>query len=373
MSPASASKSKDKMTDTESTNAGSSNGYGIPAKHNGNSLGAGREFDAISNSGSWSGESEEHKEKSTNQYTRRESIPGAENDKREKIRQMNERKHQRQKERRAQELHEKCRVYLMSRKLECLSQQLVAMGFSAKRAKRALIQKEGKVDQSVSWLLDEGAEENKQKDRNFSAGDTLKIDISDELCRIADLEIMYKCLKQEVEKAIVACEGDIDKAAETLKVQKQEPPACPPKPKETGDAPTPMVPDGILTDNSKHDVQLPPKTSQPQADWTKPQQIVSLVTEKSWPVLGSVASPFEVSPQLLKTKTRYAVTGGKSGNIQQIGAVKEPVTVLQRPKTQSSKPFAVTSIAASTHNMEPSWHLNGGFEFVENGVSCTNS
>ncbi|KAB2028065.1 hypothetical protein ES319_D05G074100v1 [Gossypium barbadense] len=94
-------------------------------EHLGGSLGAGIEFDSISNNGSWSGESEEHKEKTSNLPVRPEIIPGADNDKREKIRQKNERKHQRQKERRAQELHERCNGYLMSRKLEALAQQLV--------------------------------------------------------------------------------------------------------------------------------------------------------------------------------------------------------------------------------------------------------
>ncbi|KAH6772185.1 Ubiquitin-associated/translation elongation factor EF1B protein [Perilla frutescens var. frutescens] len=93
--------------------------------HNGNSTGAGIEYDSVSNNGSWSGESEDPKEKSSQSLPRQDTIPGADNDKREKIRQKNERKHQRQKERRAQELHERCNGYLMSRKLEALAQQLV--------------------------------------------------------------------------------------------------------------------------------------------------------------------------------------------------------------------------------------------------------
>uniref|UniRef100_A0A7N0SX96 UBA domain-containing protein n=2 Tax=Kalanchoe fedtschenkoi TaxID=63787 RepID=A0A7N0SX96_KALFE len=459
MSPASKSKSKDKRSGKEPTKTpgkvtGSANGSGIPSSAynpflgsfhalelessssasviqsngrfrsidengelNGHSVGTGGEFDVISNNGSWSGESEEHKEKSASQSTRQESIPGAENDKREKIRQKNERKHQRQKERRAQELHEKCGGYLMSRKLEHLSQQLVAMGFSAERATMALILNEGKMDQSVAWLIDEGAEEaekDKQRDQTIGTNGNLKIDISEELARMADLEIRYKCSKQEVERAVVACEGDIDKAAETLKTQKQEPPACPLKPEENGDPPTPAtygvkhsstttqyigkapprpssststasyprdekdfnytrtaVTAGVSPDNSKNTVQQPLKRAQQRADWAKPQQIVSHVAEKRWPVLGissqvtsPIASPLQV-PQLLKAEGRYAVTGGESRNAPQIGTLREPVTVMQ---PHSAKAVVGTSIATSTHTPVPSWHPSGVSDFASNGV-----
>ncbi|GKG25536.1 UBA-like protein, partial [Tanacetum coccineum] len=50
------------------------------------------------------------------------------------------------------------------------------------------------------------------------------------------MEMKFKCSKQEVERAIVACEGDLEQAAETLKNQKQEqPPTAPPKLEENGD------------------------------------------------------------------------------------------------------------------------------------------
>ncbi|GJR46054.1 UBA-like protein [Tanacetum coccineum] len=66
-------------------------------------------------------------------------------------------RHQRQKERRAQELHERCSGYLMSRKLEGLAQQLVTIRFSYERATMAIILNEGKVEQSVAWLFEGGA------------------------------------------------------------------------------------------------------------------------------------------------------------------------------------------------------------------------
>ncbi|KAH6787638.1 plantacyanin [Perilla frutescens var. hirtella] len=54
--------------------------------HNGNSTGAGIEYDSVSNNGSWSGESEDPKEKSSQSLPHQDTIPGADNDKREKIR-----------------------------------------------------------------------------------------------------------------------------------------------------------------------------------------------------------------------------------------------------------------------------------------------
>ncbi|KAF2291787.1 hypothetical protein GH714_035601 [Hevea brasiliensis] len=149
----------------------------------------------------------------------------ADNDKREKTRQKNERKHQRQKERRVQELHERCSGYLMSRKLEALAQQLVVMGFSHEQATVALILNDGKVEESVSWLFEGGEDADKCRDKKLS-GANLKIDISGELARMADMEIRYKCNKQEVERAVVASEGDLEKAAESLSELKLDPPAA---------------------------------------------------------------------------------------------------------------------------------------------------
>ncbi|XP_020225881.1 uncharacterized protein LOC109807706 [Cajanus cajan] len=101
------------------------------------------ECDSVSNSGSCSGESEDPKEKMGNSSIRQDSIPGSDNERREKIRLKNERKHQRQRERRALELHDRCCGFLMSRKLESLAQQLVAMGFPSERATLALINSSG--------------------------------------------------------------------------------------------------------------------------------------------------------------------------------------------------------------------------------------
>lgn len=247
MSPASRSKSKDKRAGKETQKASSkpsalpgagsgtpTSGYNpqsktfhaletaalssTPTLHNnghfrtiddtdengGSSPGTGLEYDAVSNNYSWSGESEDHKEKISNLPGKQGAVPGADNDKREKIRQKNERKHQRQKERRALELHERCNGYLMSRKLEKLAQQLVIMGFSSERATMALILNKGKLEESVTWLFEGGEEADKYKGQNLDGGSNLKIDIAEELAKIADMEVKYNCSRQDVERAIVA-------------------------------------------------------------------------------------------------------------------------------------------------------------------------
>ena len=176
------------------------------------------ELECMSNNGSCSGESEDLKERHASGKAGFNGgiVGGA--DKREKVRGKNERKHQRQKERRAQELRDKCTGYLMSRKLESLSQQLVAMGFSQERATMALIFNDGRVEQSVAWLL-EGGESQVQEDWN--AGTNPKIDISEELGRIHEIENKYKFSRPEIERAIVSCEGDLNKALESLRTQCQ--------------------------------------------------------------------------------------------------------------------------------------------------------
>ncbi|XVF69465.1 hypothetical protein PTKIN_Ptkin11bG0084400 [Pterospermum kingtungense] len=430
MSPASKSKSKDKKASKDSQKAsskppGSANASsGVPAsaynpllgtfhtieavpssslpiqnngrfrnidetdEHFGGSLGPGVEYDSVSNNGSWSGESEDQKEKTSNPPARQEVIPGADNDKREKIRQKNERKHQRQKERRAQELHERCSGYLMSRKLEALAQQLVAMGFSHDRATMALILNEGKVEESVAWLFEGGEEAVKNKESTIGSKN-LKIDISEELAQIADLEIRYKCTKQEVERAVVAAEGDLEKAAESLKTLKQDSPALP-KPEETCDpltACTNKVP--VSAQNSSVRLQskpnLPPATQQrrdekdfnytkaavtlgsssesvsksfqplkriqPKLEWAKPQQS-AVPAEKRWPSSGSnpsvsysLASPLQASPPPAKTESRYVNAGSDFKNLQP--SISEPVVMMQRPQSVNTKQVLPTSISSS--------------------------
>ncbi|CAA3014135.1 uncharacterized protein LOC111405854 isoform X1 [Olea europaea subsp. europaea] len=353
------------------------------------SLGTVVEYDSVSNNDSWSGESEEHKEKPSHHLLRRESVPGADNDKREKIRQQNERKHQRQKERRAQELHDRCSGYLMSRKLEALAQQLVAMGFSQELATVALIRNEGRVEESVAWLF-EGGEEDKQRDQNLDSGGNLKIDISEELARIADMEIRYQASKQEVERAVVICEGDLEKTEETLKEQKQEPPSTPPKPEDSGRPPTvvngelpvaisqnamrPLAKPAISTtiqlkrDDKNFNYSKVPvpavslvdsksmqmlKKIQPEMDWAKSQQI-AMPAEESWPNAGSnpsvsqsLAPPLLAPPPTAKTESHCVAVGNDSKNLQ-IGSVREPVVVMQRSQSVDIKQVPTSSVSSST-------------------------
>lgn len=365
--------------------------------HVGVSLGAGVEYDSVSNNGSWSGESEDHKERASNPPVRQETVSGADNDKREKIRQKNERKHQRQKERRAQELHERCNSYLMSRKLEVLAQQLVSMGFQQDQATQALMLNEGKLEESVAWLFEGGEEADKKRDLVLGEGN-LKIDISEELARIADLEIRYKCTKQEVERAVVAAEGDLERAAEALKSAKQDSPARS-KPEELGDLPT--VNNGKLSVTSSQSLVSRPQPKQlptsvqprrddrdpnytkasvalagssesanknvqpmkrvpPKVDWGKPQQI-EMPPERKWLNVGgsnpsasySLASAVQPSPAAVQTEARY-MAANDLNNPQP--SVREPVIMMQRSQSVNSKQAPVTNVSSSPSGSAGGWY-----------------
>ncbi|RZS20099.1 hypothetical protein BHM03_00052574 [Ensete ventricosum] len=372
-------------------------------EHSGSSLGTTGEFDTMSNHNGYSGESEDQKEKSiTNNAIRVESVPGCDTDKREKIRQKNEKKHQRQKERRAQELHERCCGYLMSRKLETLSQKLVAMGFSSEQATMALIQNEGRVEESIAWLL-EGSEESKQQiAANIDSGVNLKIDITAELAEISDMVVKFKCTKQEVERAVVACEGDLEKAEETLKAQKQEPISSPLKLEETGDSATASDLDNkivvpIQNATSRHqqkglasvgtqqqrrderdpnylktvtngDVESTSRNLQSlrrvqsKPDWGRTQ--VAAPVEKKWsnfsptPSISYSLSSLQVASA--PTTRSVMATSEPRANMPSI-RLREPVTVMQRPQSVNAK-HNLTSTSPSISVSPPAstgWYSNG--------------
>ncbi|XXG41317.1 hypothetical protein AAC387_Pa01g1802 [Persea americana] len=370
--------------------------------HSGGSLGTGLEDDSSSSNGSCSGESEDQKEKSATVTLRLEIIPGSDNDKRDKIRQKNGRKHQRQRERRAQELHERCSGYLMSRKLEALAQQLVAMGFPSERATMALILNEGRVEESVAWLFEGGEEGAEQKDTNLHTGGNLKIDITEELARIIEMATRYKCSKQDVEKTVVSCEGDLEKADEMLRVQKQEHAASPPKLEGTGDSPSingsklavsdvqnPMrtlaksvasvtiqsrkeerdfnytkavVPMVALSESGNRNLQSL-RRIQSKSEWLKPQG-VPVPVDKRWPnvsssasVSYSLASSLQVSPSPAKAEARYVVLGNEGKNLP-AGAVREPVIMMQRPQTVNAKQNPAAGLNASPPTA--GWYTGGG-------------
>ncbi|XP_022147683.1 stress response protein NST1 [Momordica charantia] len=362
------------------------------------------EYDTVSNNGSWSGESEDHKDKKSNATARQETIPGADIDKREKIRQKNEKKHQRQKERRAQELHERCSGYLMSRKLEALAQQLVAMGFSHDRATLALILNEGKLEESVSWLF-EGVEEPNDSENQNIGGQNLKLDISEELARISDLESQYKCTKQEVERAIVACEGDLEKAAESLRELKLDPPAASPKPEETGDPPTALsnkfpgntsqairpqakpnpssiqqrkdekdfnytkgaITAGTSIETIGKNIPQPLRRTQPKMEWGNYEQITA--AEKRWPSTGTSPISFSLasaSTQLssppIKNEPRYFTVGTEFNSLQS-GPAREPTSVVQgRNPSLHTKQASVGTISSSPPG---GWYSTNGIANIK--------
>lgn len=352
--------------------------------HPGNLIANKAECDSVSNNDSWSGDSDDHREKAPSPAIRQQTIPGGDNDKGEKVRLRNERKHKRQKEKRAQELHEKCTGYLMSRKLEVLAQQLVAMGISSERATMALILNEGKVEESVTWLFEGHDGADKFSEQNLENGSNLKIDISEELTQIADLEARYNCSKQEVEKAIVACEGVLDKAAEALRARKQDLPFAS---EESGEFPNvnhvaanqnmarpPLqssnsstsiqqkrdekeysltkeaVPFGLPSDSGSQHAQ-PMRKFQTKLEWTRPQQMT--LAEKRWlggetnpPVSYPPNSPLQVSPLPAKINAHHVAVGSEP-KTHWSDSVREPVIMMQRPKPISSEHVPTTSISLS--------------------------
>ncbi|XP_010536149.1 PREDICTED: uncharacterized protein LOC104811209 [Tarenaya hassleriana] len=355
----------------------------------------GVDCDSVSNNGSWSGDSEDHKEKASNPPIQKETIPGADNDKREKIRLKNERKHQRQKEKRAQELHERCRQYLMSRKLEVLSQQLVAMGISQERATLALMLNVGKIEESINWLFDQDGGTKHAEQKTESAPRNLNIDISEELDRILELETRYRCTKQEVERAVVAAEGDIEKAEETLRRQKQEQSTCNKKPEETSDNPASSS-DKLTTHPASQNTvsQLPLRAGlypagqetrerkdfeylrrsslfaggvpesvnqssdhpldiiQMKLEWMKFQAAV--MGEKNWSSPMSYHQPSAAAP---KPEAHYMALGNQFKKLQQQD-VREPVMAMQQHSrfVADTNPIPVLAMSSSFPGTANGWY-----------------
>lgn len=355
-------------------------------EHSSSPHGTVSEYDSVSNNGSCSGESEDPKEKITNS-ARHESVPGLDNDRREKIRLKNEKKHQRQRERRAQELHERCTGYLMSRKLEALSQQLVAMGFSHEQATLALVLNEGRVEESVNWLFEGSEEDTRSKDAKLGSSGNLKIDISEELAQIAAMEVRYKCSKQEVERAVVTCEGDLVKAEEILQAQKLEQPATALATEEVTDAnnikitpekPISSASVAIQQRRGERDYNCV-KTSIAVPMYSEPgsRNLQSLnqpksLAEKRWATTGSspsfslaMASPVQTTSPSAKLEVRLAVPGNEGKNRPH--TLREPVVMMQRPQSINAKQNLVSSASASP-SVTAGWY-SSNVSSVENARS----
>ncbi|KAK3422794.1 hypothetical protein EUGRSUZ_G03195 [Eucalyptus grandis] len=341
-----------------------------PDEHSSSPHGTVSEYDSVSNNGSWSGESEDLKDKGGS-TPQREMVPGPDSERREKIRLKNEKKHQRQRERRAQELHERCRGYLMSRKLEALSQQLVSMGFSPERATLALMMNEGRLEDSITWLFDGNEEEARDKGNDSGSRGNLRIDISEEIARITELEVKYKCSKQEVERAVVACEGDLVKAEESLRAQKQHSQVTPTsseampspqtlvRPREKIIATTTALQGKNERDlNCSKAVPITPTdlelgTSKLQS--SKINQQTSLV-EKRWPPSGSssIGMRMQVPPAVTKPDVHRGVAEQK---LIQNAAYREPVIVMQRPQSTIPRSTIVSSVGSSP-SVSTGYHPN---------------
>ncbi|KAE8656698.1 putative Armadillo repeat-containing protein [Hibiscus syriacus] len=292
----------------------------------------------------------------------------------------------------------------MSRKLEALAQQLVGMGFSHDRATMALIFNEGKVEESVAWLFEGSEEEAVKNEVSTIDGGNLKIDISEELARIADMEIRYKCTKQEVERAVVAAEGDLETAAESLRSLKQEP-HVPPKPEETCDPPT--ASNNKLSVSSSQNISIRPKPNlstatqqrnekdfnyaktavtagssselvsksfqplkriQPKLELAKPQQS-AVPAEKRWPNSGSnpsvsysLASPLQTSPPT-KTESRNMATESDFRKFHP--SIRKPVIMMQRPQSVNTKQVPATSISSSPPGSTPFMYPTSSVEITK--------
>lgn len=340
----------------------------------------GADCDSVSNNGSWSGDSEDHKEKAPSTAAKQEIIPGADNEKREKMRLKNERKHQRQKEKRAQELHERCCQFLMSRKLEVLAQQLIAMGIAHERATYALMLNEGKIEESINWLFDDGGAKVADKKLVPTSGN-LKLDISQELGRILEFETKYKYTKQDVERAVVTAEGDIEKAEESLSRQKQDQSTASRKPEDISDNTSVnnnKVPSVHTSQNTV--AQLQPNSSMYPAggeealdrknigyprgssyisgepgnqsvnsldrihmklQWIKMQQNAALEEKKRM--------PYQQTPLPRSTETHYVAALGDQFKRLQQQETREPVMVMQQQQ-QRSQSANTNVLPASTMN-----------------------
>ncbi|KAF5446037.1 hypothetical protein F2P56_031700 [Juglans regia] len=339
-------------------------------EHSSSPHGTVSKYDSVSNNGSCSGESEDPKEKIAHFTPKQEAIPGSDIDRREKIRLKNERKHQRQREKRAQELHDRCSGYLMSRKLEELSQKLVRMGFPSERAIFALMLNEGKVEESVAYLLDGNEEEAQQKHiTNLGSGANLKIDISEDLAWISVLEERYKCSKQEVERTVVTCEGDLEKAEDTLRAQKQEQSATPLKAEEIAETKNlirpkevPAASVTIQQRRNERDFNYPketaavatfPEPGNRNLQVLKSNQLKTLAEER-WAATGSGPSaslnlvpPTQLAPPAGKVEVRVGVVGNEGRILQQgLGGLRGSVVVMQRPQSTNAKQDPVSSVSA---------------------------
>ncbi|KAI3518326.1 hypothetical protein L1887_06930 [Cichorium endivia] len=254
------------------------------------------------------------------------------------------------------------------------------MGFPLERATMALIMNEGRVEESVAWLFESGEDSGDHREHHLDTSGNLKVDISQELAQIGEMEIKFKCSKQEVERAVVACEGDLQLAAENLiKLQKQESPAVPgggkpslpvtpattkvqskrnlssgalpiQKPDDKDlNYPTMAAPAGrLVAESGTKNIQLL-KKAQPVSDWAKPTS----APEKRWPVNGlsnglSPSGSFSLAAPPPSPPSKTEILGNEIKNLQ-LGSV----VMMQRPQ---SKQIPTTSMSPSSSSHFSDWN-----------------
>lgn len=144
---------------------------------------------------------------------------------RSKTQMKNQKKHQRQRERKAKELRNQCMQLVVKWKLASLAAPLVSMGFAEEQCTKAVCAcSDGKavvdLERCVAWIVNE-----QSKSSAFSFGGDDKsqepvrkpdIDITDEVQKMVDIESTMGISGAEVERAVLAYNGDVHSACISL-------------------------------------------------------------------------------------------------------------------------------------------------------------
>merc|ERR1712195_241438 len=156
------------------------------------------------------------------------SVDSDENKGRSKAQMKNQKKHQRQRERKAKELRNQCMQLVVKWKLSALAAPLIGMGFPEEQCMDAVCAcSDGKkavdLERCVAWLL---TEQSKGSAFSFGNSDDAKnepsrkpdIDITDEVQKMVDAESAMNISGAEVERAVLAHNGDVYSACNALGV-----------------------------------------------------------------------------------------------------------------------------------------------------------
>ncbi|PIN24913.1 hypothetical protein CDL12_02341 [Handroanthus impetiginosus] len=110
----------------------------------------------------------------------------------------------------------------------------------------------------------------------------------------------------------------------------------------------------------------------PKSEWGRSQQVMVPV-DKRWPgggsnpsVSHSSALPLQASPLPSKTEARYMAIGNELKNLQ-LGSVREPVIVMQRPQT-IAKQSPSSSVSSSPPGTAMGWYPNSVDTVKPNGL-----